>query len=61
MEYTKEGLLNLELTTQKRKNRNLIKKICKHKCISMIIVILILLSSINTIMIYNFFTILQTI
>ena len=61
MEYTKEGLLNLELTNERRKNRGFIKKIYEHKWISMIVVTLVLLSSINLIMIYNFFNILQTI
>ena len=61
MEYTREGLLNLELTNERRKNRGFIKKIYEHKWISMILVTLVLLSSINLIMIYNFFNILQTI
>lgn len=61
MEYTREGLLNLELTNERRKNRGFIKKIYEHKWISMIVVTLVLLSSINLIMIYNFFNILQTI
>ena len=61
MEYTKERLLNLELTNERRKNRGFIKKIYEHKWISMIVVSLIILSSINAIMIYNFFKILQNI
>ncbi len=61
MEYTKEGLVKLELTNERRKNRGFIKKIYEHKWISMIVVTLVLLSSINLIMIYNFFNILQTI
>ena len=61
MEYTKEGLVKLELKNERRKNRDFIKKIYEHKWISMIVVTLVLLSSINLIMIYNFFNILQTI
>lgn len=61
MEYTKEGLLKLELTNERRKNRGIINKVYKHKWISMIVVTLVLLSSINIIMIYNFFKILQNI
>ncbi len=61
MEYTKEGLLKLELTNERRKNREIINKVYKHKWISMIVVTLVLLSSINIIMIYNFFKILQNI
>ena len=59
MEYTKERLLNLELTNERRKNRGFIKKIYEHKWISMIVVTLVLLSSINLIMIYNFFELLK--
>jgi hypothetical protein len=63
MEYTEEKLLNLELrrASAKSKDKKLIKKIQKHKWISMIITALIILSSINAIMLYNFFKILQNI
>ena len=63
MEYIEDGLLNLELkrTSNKGKEKKFIKKIYEHKWISMIIVSLIILSSINAIMIYNFFKILQNI
>ena len=61
MEYTEEKLLNIELrkTNEKRKDKNIIKKISEHKWITMIVISLIILSSINVIMIYNFFKILQ--
>ena len=63
MEYTKESILNLQLrkTSEEDFNKKLIRKISEHKWISMIIVSLIILSSINAIMIYNFFKILQNI
>ena len=63
MEYTEDGLLNLELkgTSKKGKEKKFINKIYEHKWISMIVVSLIILSSINAIMIYNFFEILQNI
>lgn len=63
MEYTEERLLNLELrkTNRERLDKKFIKKIYEHKWISLIILSLIILSSINAIMIYNFFKILQTI
>ncbi len=63
MEYTEDGLLNLELkgTSNKGKEKKFINKIYEHKWISMIVVSLIILSSINAIMIYNFFEILQNI
>ena len=63
MEYTEDGLLNLELkrTSNKGKEKKFIKKIYEHKWISMIVVSLIILSSINVMMIYNFFKILQNI
>ena len=63
MEYTKESILNLQLrkTSEEDFNKKLIRKISEHKWITMIIVSLIILSSINAIMIYNFFKILQNI
>ena len=63
MEYTKESILNLQLrkTGEESFNKKIIRKISEHKWISMIIVSLIILSSINAIMIYNFFKILQNI
>ena len=63
MEYTKESILNLQLrkTSEEDFNKKLLRKISEHKWISMIIVSLIILSSINAIMIYNFFKILQNI
>ena len=63
MEYTGEGLLNLELkrTSNKGRQKKFIKKIYEHKWISLIIISLVILSSINAIMIYNFFKILQNI
>lgn len=63
MEYTEDTLLNLELrkTNEKGKEKKFTRKIYEHKWISMIIVSLIILSSINIIMIYNFFKILQNI
>ena len=63
MEYTEDSLLNLELerTGNKGKEKKFINKIYEHKWISMIVVSLIILSSINVIMIYNFFKILQNI
>ena len=63
MEYIEDGLLNLKLkrTSNKGKEKKFIKKIYEHKWISMIVVSLIILSSINAIMIYNFFKILQNV
>ena len=63
MEYTEESILNLQLrkTSEENFNKKLIRKISEHKWISMIIVSLIILSSINAIMIYNFLKILQNI
>ena len=63
MEYTEERLLDLELrkTNKERLNKRFIRKIYEHKWISLIILSLIILSSINGIMIYNFFKILQNI
>lgn len=63
MEYTEDGLINFELkrTSNKGKEKKFIKKIYEHKWISMIVVSLIILSSINAMMIYNFFKILQNI
>ena len=63
MNFTEENVLNLGLRKMNKEKRyNLfIKKIYEHKWISMIVVSLIILSSINAIMIYNFFNILQNI
>ena len=63
MEYTGEGLLNLELkrTSNKGRQKKFIKKFYEHKWISLIIISLVILSSINAIMIYNFLKILQNI
>ena len=63
MNFTEENVLNLGLRKMNKEKRyNLfIKKIYEHKWISMIAVSLIILSSINAIMIYNFFKILQNI
>lgn len=63
MEYTKESVLNLELTkrNKERMDKCFIRKIYEHKWISIIVISLIILSSINGIMIYNFFKILQNI
>lgn len=63
MEYTEESILNLQLrkTGEENFNKKLTRKISEHKWISMIIVSLIILSSINAIMIYNFLKILQNI
>ena len=63
MEYTEEGLLNLALkrTSHKEKDKKFRKKFYEHKWISMILVSLIVLSTINAMMIYNFFKILQNI
>ena len=61
MEYTEEGLLSLALkrTSHKGKEKKFRKKMDEHKWISMIVVSLIILSTINAMMIYNFFKILQ--
>ena len=61
MNFTEENVLNLGLRKMNKEKRyNLfIKKIYEHKWISMIVVSLIILSSINAIMIYNFFKIFQ--
>ncbi len=63
MEYTEDSILNLQLrkTNEGKSIKKLIRKISEHKWISMIVVSLIILSSINAIMIYNFFKILQNI
>ncbi len=63
MNFTEENVLNLGLRKMNKEKRyNLfIKKIYEHKWISMIVVSLIILSTINAIMIYNFFKILQNI
>lgn len=61
MEYTEANVLNLELrkTHKERLDKKFIRKIYEHKWISLIIFSLIILSSINVMMIYNFFRILQ--
>lgn len=61
MEYTEANVLNLELrkTHKERLDKKFIRKIYEHKWISLIIFSLIILSSINVMMIYNFFKILQ--
>ena len=61
MEYTEEGILKLALkrTSQKGKEKKFRKKIDEYKWIRIIVVSLILLSSINIMMIYNFFKILE--
>ena len=63
MEYTNENALSLGLRNTKKQERNnkFIKKISEHSWFSMVIISLVLLSSINIIMIYNFFKILQNI
>ena len=63
MNFTEENVLNLGLRKMNKEKRyNLfIKKIYEHKWISMIVVSLIILSTINAIMIYNFFKILENI
>ena len=63
MEYTEEKQLVLKFKKDNvgRTHNRWTEKICAHKWISMIIISLIILSSINGIMIYNFFKILQTI
>ncbi len=63
MEYTEENLLTLEVRKEnkERLDKKFIKKIYKHKWMSMIILSLVILSSINVIMVYHFFKILQNI
>lgn len=63
MEYTEDNLLGLEIKKdyKRRINRKFIQKIYKHKLMTIIILTFIILSTINIIMIYNFFTILQNI
>ena len=63
MEYTEENLLTLEIRKEnkERLDKKFIKKIYKHKWMSMIILSLVILSSINVIMVYHFFKILQNI
>lgn len=63
MEYTEDSLLNLELksATNKGKRKKFTRKVYKHKFIIMIIISLIILSSVNMFMIYNFLKILQNI
>ena len=60
MEYTEENLLTLEVRKE-RLDKKFIKKIYEHKWMSMIILSLFILSSINVMMIYHFFKILQNI
>ncbi len=63
MEYTEGKILNLTLrkNNKERIDKKFLKKIYEHKWISMILVSLIVLSTINAMMIYNFFKILQNI
>ncbi len=63
MEYTEENLLTLEVRKEnkERLDKKFIKKIYEHKWMSMIILSLVILSSINVIMVYHFFKILQNI
>lgn len=63
MEYTEKGLLNLALkrTSNEGKEKKFRKKFNEHKWIRMIVVSLIILASINIMMIYNFFKILENI
>ncbi len=63
MEYTEDNLLGLEIKKdhKRRINQKFIQKIYKHKLMTIIILTFIILSTINIIMIYNFFTILQNI
>ena len=61
MEFTNENLLNLQIegVRKERTSKRILKIVKQHKWISMVIISLIILSSINVIMIYNFFRILQ--
>ena len=61
MEFTNENLLNLQIegVRKERTSKKIFKIVKQHKWISMVIISLIILSSINVIMIYNFFRILQ--
>ena len=61
MEFTNENLLNLQIegVSKERTSKKFFKIVKQHKWISMVIISLIILSSINVIMIYNFFRILQ--
>ena len=63
MEYTEEKQLALKFKKDNvgKTHNRWTEKIYAHRWISMIIISLIILSSINGIMIYNFFKILQTI
>ena len=63
MEYTEEKLLTLEVRKEnkERLDKKFMKKIYEHKWMSMIILSLFILSSINVMMIYHFFKILQNI
>ncbi len=63
MEYTQENLLDFELREEDKEKagKKIIKGIYKHKFISLVILAFIILSTINGIMIYNFFKILQNI
>ncbi|MFR2571729.1 MAG: hypothetical protein ACLS90_08640 [Clostridia bacterium] len=62
MEYAKEILPTLrEKKTSKYKiNKRVINCIARHRWITIIITLLMILSVINGLMIYNFFKILQT-
>lgn len=63
MEYTDDNVLGLEIrkNNKRRVNQKFIQKIYKHKLMATIVLTFIILSTINIIMIYNFFTILQNI
>lgn len=63
MEYTEGNLLNLELRRvhKERLDKKMIRKVHEHKWLTLIILSLVILSSINVMMIYNFFKILQNI
>ncbi len=70
MQNTNEGIfintydsevLRVRENIKKNGKDKLYTKIVKHKCISLAILAFMILSSINTIMIYNFFKILQNI
>ena len=63
MEYTEGKISNLTLrkNNKERIDKKFLRIIDEHKWIRMIVVSLIILSSVNIIMIYNFFKILQNI
>mgnify|MGYP004456382529 FL=1 len=60
MKETKESYGEAILDLYKLNNKKIFSQIYKHKWIITIIMFLIILASINGIMIYNFFKILQT-